>query len=211
MRALCWHLLMGLVQQKLKKLEKVLLAAVGIEPPNSWLQAQCSTNEPPRLTCWDVLIAHIYLTWRIEMLRLLLIFPQQLSKTCPLAKKILSLRQKYEKKEMILVIFLLRSEIAFFLDSWKSNFFFRAFFEHSREIFNNSQARYKKFHSNVQKKLSKKIWLPFVQEKSNFTAEKKNASYHFLFFLFLLKENTIFLRGNSSIIYEWLNFLGAGC
>ena len=36
-------------------------------------------------------------------------------------------------------------------------FFFRAFFEHSREIFNNSQARYKKFHSNVQKKLSKKI------------------------------------------------------
>ena len=91
------------------------------------------------------------------MLRLLLIFPQQLSKTCPLAKKILSLRQKYEKKEMILVIFLLRSEIAFFLDSWKSNFFFRAFFEHSREIFNNSQARYKKFHSNVQKKLSKKI------------------------------------------------------
>ena len=61
------------------------------------------------------------------MLRLLLIFPQQLSKTCPLAKKILSLRQKYEKKEMILVIFLLRSEIAFFLDSWKSNFFFELF------------------------------------------------------------------------------------
>ena len=61
------------------------------------------------------------------MLRLLLIFPQQLSKTCPLAKKILSLRQKYEKNEMILVIFLLRSEIAFFLDSWKSNFFFELF------------------------------------------------------------------------------------
>ena len=141
-RALCWHLLMGLVQQKLKKLEKVSLAAVGIEPPNSWLQAQCSTNEPPRLTCWDVLIAHIYLTWRIEMLRLLLIFPQQLSKTCPLAKKILSLRQKYEKKEMILVIFLLRSEIAFFLDSWKSNFFLRAFFEHSSEIFYNELASY---------------------------------------------------------------------
>ena len=131
-RALCWHLLMGLVQQKLKKLEKVLLAAGGIEPSNSRLQAQCSTNEPPRLTCWDVLIAHIYLTWRIEMLRLLLIFPQQLSKTCPLAKKILSLRQKYEKNERMLVIF-----------------------------------------------------------------------YHFLFFLFLLKENTIFsLAADSNNFYH---------
>ena len=113
----------GIGATKVEKAGKSLLAAGGIEPSNSRLQAQCSTNEPPRLTCWDVLIAHIYLTWRIEMLRLLLIFPQQLSKTCPLAKKILSLRQKYEKKEMILVIFLLRSEIAFFLDSWKSNFF----------------------------------------------------------------------------------------
>ena len=192
MRALCWHLLMGLVQQKLKKLEKVLLAAVGIEPPNSWLQAQCSTNEPPRLTCWDVLIAHIYLTWRIEMLRLLLIFPQQLSKTCPLAKKILSLRQKYEKKEMILVIFLPRSEIAFFLDSWKSNFFFELFLNILVKFLITRKLVIKNFTRMFKKSSQKKIWLPFVQEKSNFTAEKKNASYHFLFFLFLLKENTIF-------------------
>ena len=182
MRALCWHLLMGLVQQKLKKLEKVLLAAGGIEPSNSWLQAQCSTNEPPRLTCWDVLIAHIYLTWRIEMLRLLLIFPQQLSKTCPLAKKILSLRQKYKKTKWCSSFSFSTAKSHF---SWThgSQIFFRAFFEHSREIFNNSQARYKKFHSNVQKKLSKKNLTSIRPGKKRFHCGEKKCLLSFPFFL----------------------------
>ena len=43
---------------------------------------------------------------------------------------------------MIRGIFFLRSEIAFFLDEWKSNFFLRAFFEHSSEIFYNELASY---------------------------------------------------------------------
>ena len=203
MRALCWHLLMGLVQQKLKKLEKVSLAAVGIEPPNSWLQTQCSTNEPPRLTCLDVLIAHIYLTWRIEMLRLLLIFPQQLSKTCPLAKKILSLRQKYEKKEMILVIFLLCSEIAFFLDSWKSNLFWELFFNMRVKFLITRKLVIKNF-TRMFKKSSQKKFDFHSSRKKAISLRRKKCLLSFPFFL-------IFAQGKYYFesffwTFEW-NFL----
>ena len=91
------------------------------------------------------------------MLRLLLIFPQQLSKTCPLAKKNIILEAKIRKKGNDTRHFPSPQRNRIFPGLMEVKFFFRAFFEHSREIFNNSQARYKKFHSNVQKKLSKKI------------------------------------------------------
>ena len=125
------------------------------------------------------------------MLRLLLIFPQQLSKTCPLAKKILSLRQKYEKKEMILVIFLLHSEIAFFLDSWKSNFFFELFLNILVKFLITRKLVIKNF-TRMFKKSSQKKLTSIRPGKKQFHCGEKNASYHFLFFLFLLKENTIF-------------------
>ena len=74
---------------------------------------------------------------------------------------------------MILVIFVPRSEIAFFLHSLKSKIFFRVFFAHSREIFSNSQARYKKFHSNVQKKLSKNFLTSIRAGKMRFHCGEK--------------------------------------
>ena len=118
------------------------------------------------------------------MLRLLLIFPQQLSKTCPLAKKILSLRQKYEKKEMILVIFLLRSEIAFFLDSWKSNFFFELFLNILVKFLITRKLVIKNFTRMFKKSSQKKFDFHESRKKCDFAVEKENDEHHFIFFEF---------------------------
>ena len=116
------------------------------------------------------------------MLRLLLIFPQQLSKTCPLAKKILSLRQKYEKNEMMLVIFLLHSEIAFFLDSWKSNFFFELFLNILVKFLITRKLVIKNF-TRMFKKALKKNLTSIRPGKKQFHCGEKKCLLSFPFFL----------------------------
>ena len=130
------------------------------------------------------------------MLRLLLIFPQQLSKTCPLAKKILSLRQKYEKKEMILVIFLLRSEIAFFLDSWKSNFFLEFFLNILVKFLITRKLVIKNF-TRMFKKSSQKKFDFHSSRKKAISLRRKKMPLIISFFSYFCSRKILFFLGKE--------------
>ena len=132
------------------------------------------------------------------MLRLLLIFPQQLSKTCPLAKKILSLRQKYEKKEMILVIFLLRSEIAFFLDSWKSNFFFELFLNILVKFLITRKLVIKNF-TRMFKKSSQKKFDFHSSRKKAISLRRKKMPLIISFFSYFCSRKILFSKNGNCV------------
>ena len=135
------------------------------------------------------------------MLRLLLIFPQQLSKTCPLAKKILSLRQKYEKKEMILVIFLLRSEIAFFLDSWKSNFFFELFLNILVKFLITRKLVIKNF-TRMFKKSSQKKFDFHSSRKKAISLRRKKMPLIISFFSYFCSRKILFFLGKQLSVFS---------
>ena len=147
------------------------------------------------------------------MLRLLLIFPQQLSKTCPLAKKILSLRQKYEKKEMILVIFLLRSEIAFFLDSWKSNFFFELFLNILVKFLITRKLVIKNF-TRMFKKSSQKKFDFHSSRKKAISLRRKKMPLIISFFSYFCSRKILFIPDTKSALFFYTmhrcSFKGGG-